>query len=86
LSFHPEQDLGCMGPAGRPKVNSAYSDCAPGISRSGTELYFYSNRPGGFGNNDLYVIRRTRINSWNDWDGLGRDRKDPDDDRPDGLH
>ena len=35
------------------KVNSAFSDGAPAISRSGTELYFYSNRPGGLGNNDL---------------------------------
>ena len=66
-----------------PKVNSAFSDGAPAISRSGTELYFYSNRPGGFGNNDLYVMRRTRIHFWNDPHGPDRDREDQDDERPD---
>ena len=43
-------------------VNSAYSDGAPAISSDGTEMYFYSNRPGGSGLNDLYVMTRTKIN------------------------
>jgi hypothetical protein len=42
-------------------INTAYSDGAPAISADGTELYFYSNRPGGSGLNDLYVVKRTKI-------------------------
>jgi OOP family OmpA-OmpF porin len=42
-------------------INTAYSDGAPAISADGTELYFYSNRPGGTGLNDLYVMKRTKI-------------------------
>lgn len=41
-------------------VNTEYSDGAPAISADGTELYFYSNRPGGSGLNDLYVMTRTK--------------------------
>jgi hypothetical protein len=31
------------------------------ISFDGTALYFYSNRPGGFGAQDLYVSTRTKL-------------------------
>jgi WD40-like Beta Propeller Repeat len=41
-------------------INGAYSDGAPAISADGTEMYFYSNRPGGSGLNDLYVVTRTK--------------------------
>ena len=41
-------------------INTAYADGAPVLSADGTEMFFYSNRPGGFGGNDLYVSRRTR--------------------------
>jgi Tol biopolymer transport system component len=45
-----------------PVVNSAgSSDGAPTLSRDGTTLYFYSNRPGGLGLNDLYVTTRTKL-------------------------
>jgi OmpA-OmpF porin, OOP family len=36
-------------------VNSAANDGAPALSRDGQALFFYSNRPGGVGANDLYV-------------------------------
>jgi hypothetical protein len=42
-------------------VNTASFDGAPSISWDGTELYFFSDRPTGFGKNDLYVTRRTRL-------------------------
>jgi len=42
-------------------VNSSTFDGAPSISFDGTELYFFSDRGGGFGKNDLYVTRRTRL-------------------------
>jgi len=44
-----------------PTVNSEYVQGEPALSPDGTELYFNSNRPGGFGNRDLYVTRRQRL-------------------------
>jgi len=42
-------------------VNSALNDGAPALSFDGTTLYFYSNRPGGLGGNDLQVATRTKL-------------------------
>ena len=43
-------------------VNGATFDGAPSLSWDGTELYFFSDRTtGGFGRNDLYVTRRSRV-------------------------
>jgi hypothetical protein len=36
-------------------VNSTANDGAPALSRDGLSLFFYSNRAGGSGANDLYV-------------------------------
>jgi len=44
-----------------PVVSSPYFDGGPALSFDGTELYFYSDRPGGFGGLDLYVSRRARL-------------------------
>ncbi len=44
-----------------PTVNSAGIDGAPALSWDGTELYFYSDRPGGFGLFDLYLSTRTKL-------------------------
>ena len=44
-----------------PVVDSPYFDGGPALSFDGTELYFYSTRPGGFGGNDLYVTKRARL-------------------------
>jgi hypothetical protein len=44
-------------------VNSAANDGAPTISADGTTMFFYSNRPGGFGGNDLYMSTRTKLNN-----------------------
>jgi hypothetical protein len=44
-----------------PVVNTAAKEGAPALSCDGTTLYFYSNRPGGFGQNDLYVTTRTEL-------------------------
>jgi hypothetical protein len=41
-------------------VNSMANDGAAALSRDGQSLFFYSNRPGGSGANDLYVSTRTR--------------------------
>jgi len=44
-----------------PLVNSNSIEGGPKLSSDGTELYFMSNRPGGSGDQDLYVIRRERL-------------------------
>jgi len=42
-------------------TNSPSLDGAMAISWEGTELYFFSNRPGGAGMNDLYVSTREKL-------------------------
>jgi hypothetical protein len=42
-------------------VNSTDSDFRAWLSFDGTELYFSSSRPGGFGNSDIYVSRRSKL-------------------------
>ena len=42
-------------------VNGTANDGAPALTFDGTTLYFYSNRAGGFGANDLQVTTRTKI-------------------------
>ena len=46
-------------------TNSSTLDGAMALSWDGTELYFFSNRPGGFGGNDLYVAKRHKITGSN---------------------
>jgi Tol biopolymer transport system component len=41
-------------------VNSDSLDARASLSFDGTELYFQSPRPGGFGAQDLYVITRCK--------------------------
>lgn len=43
------------------EVNSASADQHPAISKDGLSLYFISNRPGGFGGQDIYVSRRESV-------------------------
>jgi len=47
----PAQNLG-------PTINTQYDEVGPNLSIDGHRMYFASNRPGGFGGNDLYVSRR----------------------------
>jgi hypothetical protein len=42
-----------------PSINTTANDGAPALSADGATFYFYSNRPGGVGGNDLYVTTRT---------------------------
>jgi hypothetical protein len=55
-----------------PTVNSWSSDLAPSISADGLSLYFNSARPGGFGDNDIYVsTRATTDDPWGEPVNLG---------------
>ncbi|MCP9237506.1 OmpA family protein [Lewinella sp. JB7] len=47
-----------------PVINSRSSESQPSLSRDGRLLFFASNRPGGSGNDDLYVAGRTPDGSW----------------------
>jgi len=48
-----------------PTVNSGSSDIEVSISKDGRSLYFASNRPGGFGNQDIWFSRRASVDD--DW-------------------
>ncbi len=74
-----------------PKVNSVYDDGNLSVSSDGLELYFASNRPGGYGGDDLYVSKRaTTQDPWGDPVNLGPAVNSPADEAapclsPDGL-
>jgi len=56
-----------------PIVNSQYDDDGPSISADGLSLYFSSNRPGSYGETDLWVTTRTTVNGdWGKPVNLGR--------------
>lgn len=53
-------------------INSPSYEAAPWISADGLELYFDSNRSGGFGNLDIWVSRRaTKNDPWGEPTNLG---------------
>lgn len=47
-------------------LNSAFDDTTPFLDRDGRTLYFSSNRPGGYGADDIYRSRRLD-DSWERW-------------------
>ncbi len=48
------------------KICSEYDDNSPFLAADGVTLYFSSNRPGGYGNNDIYVTKRLD-DTWENW-------------------
>jgi hypothetical protein len=44
-----------------PVVNSNFIEGGAALSFDGTELYFMSNRPGGSGDQDIYVVKRSKL-------------------------
>lgn len=48
-----------------PAVNTLYNDTSPCISADGLSLFFDSDRPGGYGNWDIWVATRTTPDA--DW-------------------
>jgi hypothetical protein len=44
-----------------PTINTSFTETGPAISKNGLSLYFYSNRPGGFGGNDIWVSQRESV-------------------------
>ena len=55
-----------------PIINSSGTEFGPNISADGLSLYFNSSRPGGSGQNDLYVTtRNTVLDPWGEPLNLG---------------
>jgi len=50
-----------------PNVNSPGLEASPALSADGHLLFFSSDRPGGQGSNDIYVVRRTDKNDDLSW-------------------
>jgi len=48
-----------------PTINSSSNDSCPYIPADGLSMFFYSKRPGGFGDYDLYMTKRATIDD--DW-------------------
>ncbi|MCB9169786.1 MAG: PD40 domain-containing protein [Flavobacteriales bacterium] len=46
------------------QINSPYQEASASISPDHNEIYFSSDRPGGFGGKDLYRIRRLPNGQW----------------------
>ena len=46
------------------QINSKYHEPSATISPDGSEIYFTSDRPGGFGGRDLYRLRRLPNGEW----------------------
>jgi WD40 repeat protein len=55
-----------------PVVNSPYNDQHPAISKDGLSLYISSDRPGGFGGTDIWVLQRASLDDpWGSPENLG---------------
>lgn len=52
-------------------VNSRYSDKHPSLSSDGRELYFASDRPGGRGGLDIWLVRKDNYGQWSEPVNLG---------------
>lgn len=52
-------------------INTEFWESAPSLSPDKRELYFSSNRPGGFGGKDIYVCRRLENGKWSEPENLG---------------
>ena len=52
-------------------INSEYTEPTACFSYDGRTIYFVSDRPGGFGENDIYVSNRSSNNVWGPAANLG---------------
>jgi hypothetical protein len=61
-----------------PTVNTSAVEFGPAISADGLELFFCSNRPGGYGGDEIWVTRRQARNApWSDPVNLGPTANSP---------
>jgi outer membrane protein OmpA-like peptidoglycan-associated protein/Tol biopolymer transport system component len=52
-------------------INTEFWESAPSLSPDKKDLYFASNRPGGYGGNDIYVSHRRPDGRWSEAENLG---------------
>ena len=52
-------------------INSEFWEVAPSLSPDKRDLYFASNRPGGYGGSDIYVSHRLLNGQWSAAENLG---------------
>ncbi|MFI5203727.1 MAG: tetratricopeptide repeat protein [Flavobacteriales bacterium] len=53
------------------QINSRFHEIAACLNGDGTEIYFASDRPGGYGGIDIYVIRKLGNGKWGNPQNLG---------------
>lgn len=59
--YRSEWHRGAFGPAELvPGVNTAFNDGQPNVRRDSREIFFFSNRTGTLGGNDIYAATRRR--------------------------
>lgn len=54
-----------------PEINTRHWESAPSLSPDKQELYFSSNRPGGYGGSDIYVSKLQPNGRWSEPRNLG---------------
>ena len=54
-----------------PNFNTEFWESAPSLSPDKRDLYFTSNRPGGYGGNDIYVAHRLDNGRWSAPQNMG---------------
>ena len=52
-------------------INTEYNDCDPLIVLDESYLIFHSDRPGGYGDHDLYIAFRNGENKWTEAKNMG---------------
>ncbi len=52
-------------------INTEFWESSPSLSPDKKDLYFSSNRPGGFGGKDIWVSHRTASGKWGEPENLG---------------
>jgi outer membrane protein OmpA-like peptidoglycan-associated protein len=53
------------------RINTEFRESSPSLSPDKRDLYFTSNRPGGYGGNDLYVSHLMQNGNWGEPENLG---------------
>lgn len=69
-----------------PQVNSESWESQPAISSDGRQLFFVSNRTGGFGKKDIWVSYKNAKGKWTQAQNLGKEINTPKDDISPFLH
>ena len=67
-------------------INSDYWDSHAGLSADGKTIVFVSDRPGGVGGRDIYLMKKLPNGSWADVQNIGRTINTPYDEEGPYLH